>query len=110
VNLDANPGALEYSWRWTTRLDGAKGSSVESDQSSMRGTVRSPEKLHKMASDHVPQFSDEGLLDRRILDLMDDDAALEEIARRLVSEFPERFTRWQNALTAAGLISTKYSR
>ena len=110
VNLEAKLVEDDYVWRWTTRVDRANGSFIEFDQSSLQGAVLSPAKLRKAASDYVPQLSEEGLLDRRILELMDGLATLEGIARNLMAEFPQRFTRWQDALTAASILSKKYSR
>jgi hypothetical protein len=66
--------------------------------------------LRRSASDHLPQLSEEGRLNRRTLDLMDGKSSLEEIARRLAAEFPERFTRWQQALTYAAKQSQEHGR
>jgi hypothetical protein len=63
-----------------------------------------------MAADYVPQLSEEGLIRRRALDLMDGKTCLENIARRLTTEFPGRFARWQQALTFASSISKEHSR
>jgi hypothetical protein len=65
--------------------------------------------LQKIASNFVPRLSDEGLLDRKILEMMDSRATLEEIARRLAAEYPERFPRWHDAMKSAGALSKKYS-
>jgi protein arginine N-methyltransferase 1 len=113
VRLQAKLMESDYFWRWITRIElpGQAGKvAAEFDQSVLQGAVLSLEKLQKSASSHVPQLSQEGLLRRRVLDLMDGRASLEEIARRLTTEFPERFSRWQQALTFAGAVSTKNSR
>ena len=47
---------------------------------------------------------------RRALELMDGQASLEEIARGLAAEFPQRFSRWQQAVSYAGALSQEYSR
>ena len=47
---------------------------------------------------------------RRALELMDGDTPLETIARKLTSEFPARFERWQQALTFASSVSNENSR
>jgi hypothetical protein len=62
-----------------------------------------------VASDFVPQLSDEGVLDRKILEMMDGRATLEEIARSLAADYPERFPRWHDAMKSAGALSKKYS-
>jgi hypothetical protein len=41
---------------------------------------------------------------------MDGSASLEEIAHKLVAEFPRRFSSWQEALSYAGVVSQEYSR
>ena len=66
--------------------------------------------LRRLAADYIPQLSEEGLLRRRTFELMDGRASLEEIAQKLVAEFPKRFSRWQQALSYAGLISQEFSR
>ena len=113
VDLQAKLLERDYFWRWTTRI-GLPGRPAEVatqfDQSELQGAMLSPEKLRKSNSNFIPQLSEEGLLRRRTLDLMDGRASLEEIARRLTIEFPERFARWQQALTYAGAISTENSR
>jgi hypothetical protein len=41
---------------------------------------------------------------------MDGRASLEEIARKLVAEFPKRFSSWQEALSYAGAVSQEFNR
>lgn len=113
VNLQAKLMEEDYFWRWATRIEcaGQAGKiAAEFDQSLLQGAVLSPAKLLKRSSKYVPQLSEEGLMRRRVLELMDGKAALEEIARRLAAEFPERFPRWEQALTFAGAISNENSR
>ena len=62
-------------------------------------------KLRKSASDYIPQLSEEGLMHRRSLELVDGKTSLEEIAKHLTAEFPERFPRWQQALSFAASAS-----
>jgi type I protein arginine methyltransferase len=113
VDLETKLIKDNYTWRWTTRVaspDGSGGILFCFEQSQLNGEVFSLRQLHKTASDYVPQLSEDGLLDRRIFELMDGRTTLEEIARKLVMEYPQRFSRWQDALTAAGVVSAKYSR
>ena len=108
VELDARLLGEEYFWRWTTQIESAErpGETVARfEQSRLQSAVVSLPKLHKRASDFVPRLSSEGLIRRRALDLMDGSASLEEIARRLTAEFPERFAKWQQALSVAGEAS-----
>jgi type I protein arginine methyltransferase len=113
VDLQAKLLEKDYFWRWATRIElpGRPGEiATQFDQSQLKGAMLSPEKLRKSTSTYISQLSEEGLLRRRTLDLMDGRASLEEIARRLTIEFPGRFTRWQQALSFAGAISTDNSR
>jgi hypothetical protein len=113
MDLEAKLWEEDYIWRWTTRLmppDGSNASPLEFEQSTLGGAVLSPEHLHRIAADYVPQLSEEGLLRRRTFELMDGRASLEEIARKPVAEFPKRFSSMQEALSCAGVVSQEYSR
>ena len=102
-----------YVWRWTTRvmpLEGLNASPLEFEQSTLGGVVLSPKQLHRLAADYIPRLSEEGLLRRRTFELMDGRASLEEIAQKLVAEFPHRFSSWHEALSYAGVVSQEYSR
>ena len=103
----------DYLWRWTTRIEPPEGSGnslINFEQSQLAGEVMSAAKLHRMAADYVPHLSEEGRLRRRTFELMDGEVSLEEIAHRLVTEFPQRFSRSEQALSYAGAISQEYSR
>lgn len=112
VNLEAKLVENDYVWRWTTQIESPTGSGtlVRFEQSQLSGAVLSLARLRKSASDYVPQLSEEGRIRRRALELVDGQASLEEIARRLTVEFPQRFTRWQQALSYAGTLSQEFSR
>jgi len=110
VNLEAKLVEDDYVWRWTTQIEPPKGtgdSRVHFEQSSLQGEVISLHALQKQASDYVPRLSEEGRIHRRILEMMDGRASLEDIARQLAAEFPTRFTRWQQALSYVGTVSQK---
>ena len=112
VDLRAKLTQDDYVWRWTTRIESAgdPGAVIARfDQSQLAGAVLSLANIRKAASSHVAQLSEDGLIDRRILELMDGRVRLEEIARKLALEFPQRFARWQDALTAVGGLAVKYS-
>lgn len=112
VNLEATLLENDYTWRWNTQiepLDGS-GSAVHFQQSQFSGAVLSVTKLRQSASDHVPQLSEEGALHRRALELMDGSNSLEAISRQLAAEFPQRFARWQQALSYAAKQSLEHTR
>ena len=113
VELEAKLLDNDYFWRWTTQIESAEKAgetAARFEQSQLLGAVVSLSKLHKTSSDYVPQLSEEGLIRRMALDLMDGKSSLEEIARRLTDEFPSRFSRWQQALSFAAIISKENSR
>jgi protein arginine N-methyltransferase 1 len=106
VDLDANLVANDYVWRWTTHIDSAgSGPGLRFEQSQFAGAVVSLTKLRRSASDHVPQLSEDGRVNRRALELIDGKKSLEAIARQLASEFPQRFACWQQGLSYATKIS-----
>ncbi|PYU50584.1 MAG: hypothetical protein DMG48_13170 [Acidobacteria bacterium] len=113
VSLAAKLVESDYVWRWTTcikPLEGSGASLIQFEQSQLAGAVLSTTQLHRKAADYIPHLSEEGLLRRRTLELIDGRASLEEIARRLAMEFPQRFPTWQQALSYAGTFSQEYSR
>lgn len=113
VELAANLVEGDYLWRWTTCIRPVEGSSASPShfkQSQFDGAIFSAKKLHRSAADYVPKLSEEGLVRRRTFELMNGSASLEEIAGKLVAEFPNRFSTWQQALSYAGLISQEFSR
>ncbi len=113
VSLDAKLVEDDYFWRWTTRIELNGGSSsplIQFDQSELGGAVLSAARLHKMAADYVPRLSEEGRLRCRTLELINGKLSLEEIARCLAKEFPQRFPEWQRALSYAGAVAQEYCR
>jgi hypothetical protein len=113
VRLEAKFVENDYVWRWSTRIEPVEESSdpgIQFVQSQLAGAVLSAARLRRVAADHVPNLSEEGCLRRRTFELMDGNASLEEIARRLATDFPKRFARWEQALSYVGAISQDYSR
>ena len=112
VNLEAILLENDYIWRWNTQIDSpnGSGSALRFEQSQLSGAVLSLAKLRQSASDYVPQLSEEGRLHRRALELMDGKNSLEAISHQLAAEFPQRFARWQQALSYAAKLSQDHSR
>lgn len=113
VSLEATLVEQDYVWRWSTCIvprEGSGTSVIRFEQSQLAGEVLSPSQLHRKAADCVPHLSEEGSLVKRTFELMDGKVTLEEIAQRLAAEFPQRFSRWEDALSYAGVISQEYSR
>lgn len=113
VDLAANLVGEDYLWRWNTRiLDQGRPGRLKADfrQSSFLGAPLSSAKLQQRAASHVPILTEDGHIDRFILELMEDKNSLGEIARRVAVEFPARFAGENEALTRAGDLSLRYGR
>lgn len=113
VDLDARLVQKDYVWRWNTHIEAIPGSgtsAIHFDQSQLSGVVLSPNQLHRLATDYIPQLSEEGILRRRTLELINGRLSVEGIAHRLASEFPQRFPSVREALSYAGIVSQEYSR
>ena len=112
VKIEAKLIGNDYVWRWTSlvcSLDENCKPIARFDQSILDGSIFSPARLRMAASNHVPQISAEGWVDRRVLELMDGHTSLEGIAHRIKEEFPQRFARWEDALAHVGTLSQRYS-
>ena len=112
VSLEAKLVESDYVWRWNTHIESLEGSGpqIHFEQSQLTGEMLSPAQLQRWAADYVPHLSEEGHLRRRTFELMDGKVSLEEIAHQLATEFPERFLKWEQALSYTGAISQEYSR
>ncbi len=103
----------EYLWRWDTRiLDQGQPGHLKADfrQSTFFGIPLSPTKLLQRAASHIPVLDENGRIDRLILELMDGNNSLGEIARQMAAEFPARFAGEGEALSRVGELSLKYGR
>jgi protein arginine N-methyltransferase 1 len=110
VVLQAKLVGDDYIWRWNTRVHDCSGPvKAHFEQSTFYGVPRSPARLRKRAGNHVPVLNDVGKVDRLILELMSDNLALTDIARRISVQFPTRFVKWQDALARVAELSEKYS-
>jgi protein arginine N-methyltransferase 1 len=112
VELEAKLMEKDYFWRWTTQIASLERPgeiAARFEQSQLQGTILSPAKLRKLGSDYVPRLSEEGIVHRRALELMEGKASLEEVARQLAIEFPARFSHWHKALSYAGALSQEFS-
>lgn len=113
VRLAADLVGDHYLWQWHTQVFGPGPTArVKADmrQSEFQGELFSPSTLRRQSASHVPKLDENGHIDRLILELMEDGQALGTIAREVTKRHPERFARWQDALTRVGDLSARYSR
>ena len=111
IGLRADFVDHDYVWSWNTQVTNDSGlQKARYRQSTFNAAPLSCERLRKRAHSFGPVPNKDWQIDRRVLELMDRNLALDEIARALRSEFPTRFKDWNVALTRAGDLSEKYSR
>src|SRR5260221_2044257 len=112
ISCKANFVGGDYVWSWDSRVvSGGEAGHVKADfrQSTFFDGALSPDRMRKLAANHVPALSDDGQIDRLILEMMEAGTSLGDIATRLTGSYPGRFARWQDALTRAGELSSRYS-
>ena len=101
----------DYTWVWNSRLVGADGETrVSFEQSTLRGSPVTTDRLKQRASDHRPTLNDMGRLDAYVLGLMDGQRPLDAIARKTRERFPDSFEDDAAALTHVADLSVRYSR
>jgi protein arginine N-methyltransferase 1 len=113
VSLAAHLVGEDYHWNWRTRiLEPTKAASPKADfrQSSFFGMPLFPTKLEQMHLGHLPKLNEAGQVERFILEQMDGQHSLEEIARQVAARFPSRFAQASEALGRVQKLSRKYSR
>lgn len=112
VRLRADFVGEDYVWGWDTSvMDGAsRRAKTTHRQSTWLAAPLSTERLRKRADTFVPDLTDHARIDRRILELMDHQLPLSEIATQILAAFPSSFTSWDDALARAGMLSERYSR
>jgi hypothetical protein len=101
MDVEAKLLEEDYIWRWTTRvmpLEGSKASPLRFEQSTIGGAVLSPEHLHRIAADYIPQLSEEGLRPRRTFELMDGRASLEENRTQTDGRVPQALLKYAGSI------------
>lgn len=113
VRLDARLVADDYVYRWETTIGSSSASQpikAHFNQSTFYGETLSFGGLRKKCDAYIPELNPEGLVDHYVLGQMSARAPLGEIAKQLAERFPDKFARWQDALTHVGNLSRKYSK
>jgi protein arginine N-methyltransferase 1 len=101
----------DYLWTWESEIaPRPERAALRFRQSDFFSEPLSAARVRRQAAAHVPRLTDEGRIDGFILELMDERIPLGDIARRVASSFPARFSRWQEALTRVADLSARYSR
>jgi protein arginine N-methyltransferase 1 len=112
VKLRANLVGSDYVWSWNSKVapSGSAGRlKADFSQSTFYGTPLAPTQLSQHEAGFVPQLTQQAEIDRLCLTLINGATPLGDIARQVASQFPERFTRWQDALSFVAELWERYS-
>jgi len=111
VKIRADLVGDEYVWSWESRVSSATGEArAQFSQSNFMGEVSSPAMLRKRGASHVPSLSEDGEIERAVLEQMSGEHSLGEIARVVAARFPWRFPRWEEALAVVGEVSSRLGK
>lgn len=113
VQIKANLTGRDYVWRWkTTAFAQGHNEILKADyqQSSFFSAPKLPSLLRKKADIFVPKLNENGQVVRLVINLMNEDVPLGEIANCVAEAFPEIFPSWEAALARVGNLSQKYSQ
>jgi protein arginine N-methyltransferase 1 len=111
LQLHADLVGGDYIWRWETKIyEEAKGVVHHFQQSTLQGARFSPQWLRRHATDFVPVLSEAGEAERWLLQAMDGNAPLQEIASAAAERFPKVFRQQEEAFRRASELAEKFSR
>src|SRR5262245_4937052 len=112
VRLEARLVGGDYVYRWETTVESPsepRQIKARFNQSTFYGESLSLGGLRKKSDAYVPELNSDGVMDQYILIQMGARKPLGEIARQVAERFPDKFSRWQDALTRVGELARKYS-
>jgi type I protein arginine methyltransferase len=109
--MKANLIEDKYIWRWETIIRGAEpGQAIKAHfrQSSLHGHPIVLQSLNKREAEYNPAPSEDTRIDLFILERIDGNTSLRQIAHALVANFPLRFKGWEDALSRVGELTAQY--
>jgi protein arginine N-methyltransferase 1 len=112
VHLEARHLRSEYVWRWDSDVwsrDSSQTPKARLRQCTFHNEP-DPGALKKLASEYVPSLSEDGEMERFILHAVDGNTSNEEVARRLMEEFPRRFDKRSAALWRVADVVNRLGR
>lgn len=109
AELQARLVADDYVWVWNSTIERAGHSPLAFRQSTFLSNPPSVERLRRRADGFRATLSTDGRMDAWVLERMDGNATLGEIAHELRDRFPGRFASWEAALTHVGRLSEQYA-
>jgi type I protein arginine methyltransferase len=111
ARLEARLVGAHYVYRWETTVRSRNSAQVKASfkQSTFHGESLSLNGLRKRSAAYVPELNADGVMDHYILSQLGARTPLGEIAKRLAERFPDKFSRWRDALTRVGKLASRYS-
>jgi len=110
VDLHADPVGGDYVWRWDTKIAASNGQPEKVFQlSTFQGAQFTPDRLHKRAMDYVPLLSEAGRAERWLLEAMDGNTSLQELAQAAVERFPKVFRGQDDAFRRVSALAERFS-
>jgi protein arginine N-methyltransferase 1 len=110
VRLRADLIGASYVWQWETSIPASAGrEAVHFRQSTFHSNRVSPRFLRTHALDFVPRLSDQGQADLWLLQTMDGQTPLHQIAQSASRRFPDLFPTSDQALHHAANLAEKSS-
>lgn len=112
VDLRATLTGKDYVWSWKTKVSSndTPRPRIEFNQSTFFGYPLSQWQVACRSENHSTHLSEDGLIDRTILDLMDGKTTIGQISQQLRNKFPSKFSTPQEALARVSELSARYSR
>ena len=109
VCLRADLAGSDYVYGWHTTVRGRDGAArADFNQSDFFGLTLSSDRLRRLSNAFTPTLSEDGRIDRAILNGAASGLSLEQIARELSAAFPHRCPGWSDAQRRVAEVSYKY--
>lgn len=113
IDLRATLAGDYYDWRWETRVyDQGNKNPVKAHfkQGTMLSRIITPAEIRKGQPDYRPVLNNDAETRRLILNLMDGNHTVREIAQQLHQAFPNRFGSMEDAMPEVISFSQRFSR
>jgi protein arginine N-methyltransferase 1 len=112
IRLRADNFSGRYTYSWDTQVipAGSKIAKIHLQQSTFFDGMNSLQTLHMRSKDYQPLLNNEGKAQAALLGWMAEGLRLEDIAERLMQQFPDEFSNKIEAMTKAGDMSVKYGQ
>jgi protein arginine N-methyltransferase 1 len=110
VQIDARHVGDDYVWRWNSDVFAGDASTPKArfQQSTFYGQPLATAKLAKGAAAEAVVVSEDGQVEKFVLQAMDGAATNQTIARALMDRFPRRFPDFNDALGRVGSVARRF--